>query len=51
MCEYGVPYYLLDNPNSHLLKLINKTGPVAASKLKSMIVSAHNSKLLTANSQ
>lgn len=44
LCEFGEAHELLDNPNSYLLRLVEHTGPVAATKLKNMALSAYNSR-------
>ena len=41
VCEYGVPYELMDNPKSLLLKLVESTGPLAAEKLKNIAAAAY----------
>ena len=41
VCEYGVPYELMGNPKSLLLKLVESTGPLAAEKLKNIAAAAY----------
>ena len=36
--EYDVPYELLCNDDSHLLKLVEHTGPASADKLRKIAV-------------
>ena len=41
VCEYGVPYELMCNPDSMLLKLVESTGPTSADELKSIAVAPY----------
>ena len=39
--EFGPPHLLLQNPASHLKRMVDKTGPDASKKLHQMAVDAH----------
>ena len=47
LCEYGEPYELLCNSNSYLLRLVERTGAVAAQRLMNMAYQAHEERQST----
>ena len=46
ICEYGNPYQLLSNQESLFLQLVERAGPVAAQKLKSLAYTAYQNGLV-----
>ena len=40
--EFGSPYRLLQNPDSQLYKMVEKTGPEASEKLHQMAIEARS---------
>lgn len=44
--EFGIPLVLLQDPNSVLKSMVDKTGPTASSELYQMAINSHQVKVV-----